>query len=60
MIVILGSWIIWKHRNACIFEGARPCISNALGAFEEEQHLWCMDGARGLHRLALGQGSELG
>ena len=23
-LVILGAWIIWKHRNACIFDGAAP------------------------------------
>jgi hypothetical protein len=26
-LIILGAWIIWKHRNACVFEGASPSIS---------------------------------
>ena len=27
-LVVLGAWIIWKHRNACTFEGARPSLDN--------------------------------
>ena len=45
-IIILGAWVIWKHRNSCVFDGARPCINDLLRMFREEQHLWCLAGAR--------------
>ena len=59
-IIILGSWILWKHRNACVFEGTRPCITRLLIEFRNEHHLWCMAGARGLRTLGLGHGGGLG
>jgi hypothetical protein len=24
-LIILVAWEIWKHRNACVFEGVVPC-----------------------------------
>jgi hypothetical protein len=27
-MVILGAWLLWKHFNACVFEGAPPCMHN--------------------------------
>ena len=58
--IILGAWVIWKHRNACVFDGARPCINSLLRAFRDEQHLWCLAGARRLRTLGHGQVGELG
>jgi hypothetical protein len=26
-LIILGAWIIWKHRNACVFEGLAPSVT---------------------------------
>ena len=52
-IIILGAWLIWKHRNACVFEGAEPSTASLLRAFDEERHLWCLAGAKGLRRLGL-------
>ena len=23
-LCILGAWILWKHRNSCVFDGAAP------------------------------------
>ena len=37
-LVILGAWIIWKHRNAYIFDGAAPNLQGALQAFKDEFH----------------------
>ena len=59
-IVILGAWVIWKHHNSCVFDGARPCINDLLRMFREEQHLWCLAGAESLRALGQGQGDELG
>jgi hypothetical protein len=34
-LVILVSWKLWKHRNACVFEGNRPNVQAVpLGALE--------------------------
>ena len=33
-LVILGAWILWKHRNACVFDGSAPSIPTALQAFK--------------------------
>jgi len=29
-LVILGVWILWKHRNSCVFAGSSPNIQTAL------------------------------
>jgi hypothetical protein len=53
-LVILGAWILWKHRNAlsCIFEESAPKLQYAL---YDELHLWQAAGAKGLRALGLGQ-----
>ncbi|GJN03866.1 hypothetical protein PR202_ga21355 [Eleusine coracana subsp. coracana] len=47
-MVILVLWLLWKHRNACVFEGGRPCMLNLVWAFEDECHLRCLASARTL------------
>jgi hypothetical protein len=47
-LVILGAWIIWKHRNQCVFRGSAPNVAAALLAAREEALLWTLVGARGL------------
>jgi hypothetical protein len=47
-IVILGAWSLWKHRNRCIFYGARPCLISVESIFREELHLWILAGAKNL------------
>jgi hypothetical protein len=59
-MIILGSWILWKHRNACVFEGSHSCITRMLGEFRNEYQLWCLAEARGLRTLGLGHGVGLG
>ena len=39
-LYILGAWILWKHRNAYVFEGASPNLQVAVQAFKEESQLW--------------------
>ena len=56
-LVILGAWTIWKHRNACVFDGTTPNLQGALQAFKDELHLWQFAGAKGL--TVLSQGSAL-
>uniref|UniRef100_A0A0A9F7L9 Reverse transcriptase zinc-binding domain-containing protein n=1 Tax=Arundo donax TaxID=35708 RepID=A0A0A9F7L9_ARUDO len=34
-LIILGAWIIWKHRNGCVFDGVTPNAAAALDAAME-------------------------
>jgi hypothetical protein len=52
-LVILGAWILWKHQNSCIFDGAAPNLQGALQAFEDEAQFWRSAGAKGLAALCL-------
>jgi hypothetical protein len=49
---LLGAWILWKHRNQCIFEGGSPSVAAVLEQVGEERRLWEMAGAKGLIFLA--------
>lgn len=53
-LIILSAWVLWKHRNAILFDGARPCVQSVLRlrSFEEERHLWGYASAS--DQLALG------
>jgi len=55
-LITLGAWILWKHRNTCVFwwvcSGA-PNLQRALQEFKDERQLWLAAGAKG---LALGEG----
>ncbi|GJM97337.1 hypothetical protein PR202_ga14257 [Eleusine coracana subsp. coracana] len=53
-LIILGAWSIWKYSNACVFEGTSPGISELIISFKDENHLWCLAGAKGLSALGLG------
>jgi hypothetical protein len=50
-LIILVSWEVWKHHNACVFEGARPYrgILVVLQAVANESSLWSLAGATALH-----------
>jgi hypothetical protein len=50
-MVILGAWIIWKHRNRCVFNGDPPSLSAALLAAKEVALAWSLAGAKGLSFL---------
>jgi hypothetical protein len=34
--VILGAWVIWKHRNRCVFDWDAPNVAVALLAANED------------------------
>jgi hypothetical protein len=46
-LVILGAWVIWKHRNRCVFDWDAPYAAVALLAANEVIG-WCLAGAKGL------------
>jgi hypothetical protein len=50
-LIILVAWELWKHRNACVFEGASPCVQRLLAVVSEECLLWCWAGAKALQQL---------
>lgn len=52
-LIILGAWSIWKHRNACVFQGTSARLCELVRSFKDH-HLWCMAGAKGLGALGLG------
>ena len=54
-LIILVAWEIWKHRNACVFEGVVPCTQRVQSAVIEEGNVWCLAGASALQDLLLRQ-----
>jgi hypothetical protein len=52
-LVVLVVWELWKHRNACVFQGSRPAVQSVVQAVMAEGHLWCLAGAAALRGLVL-------
>jgi hypothetical protein len=52
-LIILGAWILWNHRNRCVFDGSVPSVAGALILAGEEHRLWTSAGARGLSLLSV-------
>ncbi|WVZ94091.1 hypothetical protein U9M48_040028 [Paspalum notatum var. saurae] len=50
-LIILVAWEVWKHRNACVFEEFRPCVSVICQEIEKEGSLWCLAGNSALSSL---------
>jgi hypothetical protein len=44
-LVILGAWIIWKHRNHCVFDGATPNLTSTLLLAKKKVQFWSLAGA---------------
>jgi hypothetical protein len=47
-LIILEAWIIWNHRNECIFDRGTPNLLVILRSVEEERRQWEFAGAKGL------------
>uniref|UniRef100_A0A0A9E012 Uncharacterized protein n=1 Tax=Arundo donax TaxID=35708 RepID=A0A0A9E012_ARUDO len=50
-LVIVGAWWLWKHRDACVFNGASPKVHKVLRNNSDKVHLWCLAWAKGLGAL---------
>jgi hypothetical protein len=50
-VIILGAWMLWWHRNACLFDGASPSLSTVLVMASEELWFWRAAGASELSLL---------
>ena len=50
-LVALTAWTIWRHRNACIFDGATPSTTLPIHDIKEEARTWANAGARGLSSI---------
>ena len=52
-MVVLVSWELWKHRNACFFDRVRPDAHVVVQSVAADGHLWCLAGARALQDLVV-------
>ena len=50
-LIILVACELWKHRNACVFEGATPSTEVLLQSVANESNLWCIVGASALNEF---------
>lgn len=50
-LIVLRAWVLWTHRNSCVFDRAAPSTARALNASSEERRLWELAGARSLSSL---------
>jgi hypothetical protein len=47
-IIMLTAWWIWKHRNAAVFDNARPSVTSLFNDIRSDARLWADAGARGV------------
>ncbi|XP_073355226.1 uncharacterized protein [Aegilops tauschii subsp. strangulata] len=50
-IIVLTAWHLWKHRNACVFDGAQPSNTVLSRDIKLEARLWARAGATGLANI---------
>lgn len=43
--IILGTWVLWNHKNMCVFDGISPSLP-AILVQAEERYLWGLAGAK--------------
>ena len=48
---LLVPWMLWKHRNDCIFDRGRLSVHALLTKIKEEATLWASAGALGLRAV---------
>nr|ACG26135.1 hypothetical protein [Zea mays] len=50
-LVVLGAWVLWKHRNRCVFQEGYSNLNIALSNARDEVLVWSLAGAKGLSFL---------
>jgi hypothetical protein len=50
-VIMLTAWWIWKHRNAAVFDNARPSVTSLFNDIVAEARQWADTGARGVRLL---------
>jgi hypothetical protein len=45
-MTLLIAWLLWKQRNACVFEGERSSTKNLLSQIRKEAALWAKAGGK--------------
>ena len=45
---LLVPWLVWKHRNSCVFDNATPSLGTLVDRIKEEAGSWAKAGATGL------------
>ncbi|XBI17070.1 hypothetical protein VPH35_059197 [Triticum aestivum] len=53
-VALLVPWMVWKHRNSCVFDNAMPSLNTLLDSIRDEARSWAAAAAPGL-RLVLPQ-----
>jgi hypothetical protein len=52
--VVLGAWMIWKHRKSCVLDGSAPNVGTVL-TMAREISCWILAGANALSSLQIGE-----
>jgi hypothetical protein len=50
-VIFLGAWVLWKHRNRCVFDAAPPSLTTVLAQAGEKKLMWEMAGAKCMSAL---------
>jgi hypothetical protein len=48
---LLIPWMVWKHRNECIFDGIQPSFAALMTKIKNEATMWARAGALGLRAI---------
>jgi hypothetical protein len=48
---LLVPWMVWKHRNECIFDGIQPSFAALMTKIKNEATMWARAGALGLRAI---------
>ena len=49
-IILLTTWLIWRHQNSCIFNNTQPFIS-LVQTIKDGALSWAKAGAKGVNML---------